>query len=85
MLGMRIGFLQRHLGLLGLERLKSMRKCLQHRRLQWFDHLERTEESALSSNCKTVKVIGSILRGQPKKPGVKESKVSKDLSKCRNA
>ena len=29
-------------------KLKSMRECLQDRRLQWFGHLERMEENTLS-------------------------------------
>ena len=33
-------------------KLKSMRECLQDRRLQWFGHLETLEENAWSNNLK---------------------------------
>ena len=61
-------------------KLKSMRERLQDRRLQWFGHIERIEESAWSSKCRTVYVSGGFLRGRPKeiwneviRSGLKES------------
>ena len=33
-----------------------MKEILQDRRLQWFRHVEGTEESAWSSKCRTFKV-----------------------------
>ena len=47
-------------------KLKSMRECLQNRRLQWFGHLE-TIESLWSSKCRTFKLRGSFSRGRPRK------------------
>ena len=43
-------------------KLKSMRKCLQDRRLQWFGHLERLEGNAWSSKCRGFKVSGNLPR-----------------------
>ena len=34
-------------------KLKSMRECLQGRRVKWFCRLKRMEESAWSSKCRT--------------------------------
>ena len=48
-------------------RLKSMKECLQDRRLQWFGHLEGMEESACSSKCKTFKVGSIFPRRQTRK------------------
>ena len=44
-------------------KLTSTRECLQDRRLRWFVHPERMEESAWSSKCRTFKVSGSSPRG----------------------
>ena len=44
-------------------KLMSIKEYLQYRRLQWFGHLERTEETAWSSKCRTFKVSGSFARG----------------------
>ena len=70
----------------------SMKKCLQDRRLQWFGHLEGMEENAWSRTCRTFKVSGSFLKGQPTKTwnevfrsDLKERKVRKDLPKDKNA
>ena len=41
-------------------KLKNIGECLNSRRLQWFAHLERMEESAWSSKCKSSKVSGSF-------------------------
>lgn len=71
---------------------KSMREWLQDRKLQWFDNLEIMEESGWSSNCRTFEVTSSSPRGRPKKTWnkvirsyLKETKVSKDIAKNRNA
>ena len=48
-------------------KLKSMREYLQDRRLQWFGHLEKMDESVWSSKCRTFKVSCSFPRGRPKK------------------
>ena len=47
--------------------LMSIREWLQDRRPQWFGHLEKMEESTLSSKYRTFKVSGSFPRGQPRK------------------
>ena len=73
-------------------KLKSIRECLQDKRLQWFGHLERMEESAWSSKCKTFEVSGIFPRGRPRKTwheivkkDPKERKVSEDIARDRNA
>ena len=73
-------------------KFKSMRECLHDRRLQWFSHLERMEESVWSSKCRTFKVRGSFPKGRPRKTwntvfrsDLKESKVNKDIAKERTA
>ena len=38
-------------------KLKSMRVCLQDKRVQWLDHLGRKEERAWFSKCRTFKVV----------------------------
>ena len=40
--------------------LKSMRECLQDRTLQLFGHLERIEQNAWSSKCRTFNGNGSF-------------------------
>ena len=72
-------------------KLKIMGECLQERRLQWFDLLERMEKSAWSSKCRTFKVSGSFPRGRPNeawneviRSDLKEKKVGKDVAKDRN-
>ena len=42
--------------------MKSIRECLQNRRLQWFSYLERTLENASSSKCRNFQVSGSFFR-----------------------
>ena len=44
-----------------------IREHLQDKRLQWFSHTERKEESAESSKCRTFKITGRSPRGQPRK------------------
>ena len=39
-------------------KLNSMKEYLQNGRLQWLDYLERMEESAKSTKCRTSKTIG---------------------------
>ena len=70
-------------------KLKSTRECLHGRRLQWFGHLERMEESAWFSKCRIFS--SSIHRGRPRKicnevirSDLKLRKVSKDIAKDRN-
>ena len=46
-------------------KLKSIRQCLQERRVQWFG--DRIEKSAWSSECTTAKGSKSFSRGQPRK------------------
>ena len=46
-------------------KLKGVRECLQNRRLQWFDNLEKMEKSAWSCKCRTFKVSSSFPREQP--------------------
>ena len=46
-------------------KLNRMRKCLRDRGPQWFGHVARIEESALSNGCTTVKVSGSFPKGRP--------------------
>ena len=72
-------------------RLKSVRECLQDRRLQWFGPLERMEERKWSNKCGTFRVSGNFLRGQPKKTWnevtrsyLKDGKVSKDKAEDKN-
>lgn len=67
-------------------KMKSMKQCLQNRRLQWFGYLERTSENARSSKCRTFLVSGSFTRRRLKKTwnvvnksDPKERKVSKYL------
>ena len=43
--------------------LKNMKECLQDRKLQWFGHLERMEESARFDKGTTFKVSSSFPRG----------------------
>ena len=66
---------------------KSVRKCLQDRRLQWYSHLE----SAWSSKYRTFQVSSSLLRGRPRKTqnevirnDLKEMRVSNNKAKDRN-
>ena len=46
---------------------------------------KKKKYSAWSSKRKTFKVSGSLHRGKPRKHGLKERKVSKDIAKDRNA
>ena len=55
-------------------KLKSVRECLQHRRMEWFGLLERKEESVWSSKGKTFKVSESFPRGRPSKSEMYKSK-----------
>ena len=55
-------------------KLKSVRECLQHRRMEWFGLLERKEESVWSSKGKTFKVSESFPRGRPSKSKMYKSK-----------
>lgn len=48
-------------------RLKLNSICLQDRRLQWFGHLERLEESAWYSKSRIFKVGDSFPRGKLRK------------------
>ena len=41
-------------------KLNRIRECSKVRRMQWSGHLERMEESAWSSKCRTFKVSGSF-------------------------
>ena len=41
-------------------KLKITRECVQDRRLQWFGHPERMNDSAWSSKCRTFTVSGRI-------------------------
>ena len=43
-------------------KLKSRGECLQDTRLQWFGDLERMDDSAWSSKCRTFKVSGDFPR-----------------------
>ena len=77
---------------LSAEKCKSLMRCLPDRGLQWFGHLVRMEESALSSKCRIFKVSDSFLTGRPRNTwnevitrNLKERKVSNDLAKDRNA
>lgn len=69
-------------------KLNNIMKCLQNKRLQWFDNLKRIGESALSSKYGTLKVGGSFSRGLLKKTwsevirsGPKGRKGSKEVAK----
>lgn len=73
-------------------KLKNIGECLKSRRLQWFAHLEKMEESAWSSKCRIFKISCSFLRRRPKetwndviRSGLKEKKVGKYVAKDRNA
>ena len=72
-------------------KLKSMRKCLQDRRLQWFGHLERLEGNAWSSKCRAFKVSGNLPRvwqgicSKVIRSDLKERKFAKDVAKDKNA
>ena len=48
-------------------KLKSRGECLQDTRLQWFGYLERMDDSAWSSKCRTFKVSGDFPRWQARK------------------
>ena len=68
--------------------LDSVREYIQHRRLQWFGHLERIEVDAWISKCRDIMVDGSLARGRPQKSwsevvrkDLREKKVSKDIAK----
>ena len=69
-------------------KLKKMREFSQDR---GFGHLERTEQNAWSSKCRTFKARGSFPRGRARKTwneiirsDLKERKVRKDIAKDRN-
>ena len=69
-----------------------MKKYLEDRRLQWFGHLERMEESAGSIKCRTFKVSHSFLRVRPRRKwnevirsDLKENKVTWDIAEDRTA
>ena len=47
--------------------LNTMRECLQNRRLHWFVHLEKLEESSWHSKCQEFQVDGSLAKGQSRK------------------
>ena len=64
------------LGLRNRLKLKSMRECLQGKRLQWFGHLKRMKESAWSSKRSNVVPSRLVV--------VSLDKVSKDIAKDRN-
>ena len=73
-------------------KLKSMRECLQDRRLQWFDALERIEVSAWYNKCRIFKISSSFHREQPLKTwyevirsDLKGWKVCNDIDKDRLA
>ena len=51
----------------------------------WSSGKKKKKYSAWSSKRKTFKVSGSLHRGKPRKHGLKERKVSKDIAKDRNA
>ena len=59
-------------------KLKSMRECLQGRRLQWFCHLETVEESF--PRGRPSKAWNVVIRND-----VKRSRVNKEPAKDRNA
>ena len=44
-------------------KLKNIREYLRDRRLQWFGHVEKMEESAWSSKRRIFKISGSFTRG----------------------
>ena len=53
-------------------KLKNTRECLQDRRLHWFSHLERMEESAWSSKCRTLKrLVVVYTRNDQRKHGMR--------------
>ena len=55
-------------------KLKNVRECLQHRRMEWFGLLERKEQSVWSSKGKAFKVSESFPRGRPSKSKMYKSK-----------
>ena len=72
-------------------KLKGMRECLQDRRLRWLGHLDRMEEGAWYSKCRTFKVNGSFPRGRSRKTcngvtrsDLRERKARKSIAKDRN-
>ena len=44
-----------------------VQECLQNRRLLWFGHLERMEESPWPSKTRNFRVGGSLARERPRK------------------
>ena len=69
-----------------------MRERLQGRRLQWFCHLERMEESAWFSICRSLKITDSFPRERPKKTrnevnriNLEQRKANEDIAKDRRA
>lgn len=63
--------------------MKSIKECLQNRRLQWFGYLERTLENASSSKCRNFqdKAYENVECGAKKQS---ERKVSKNLANDRD-
>ena len=64
-------------------KLKSMRQCLEDRRLQWFGHLERMEKNASSSKCGTSRVSGIFAKGRLRKTWNEE--ITRGLKKGKSA
>ena len=69
-------------------RLNSLRECMQHRRLQWFGHLEKMEANAWASKCRDIMVDDRLARGRPRKSwsevvrkDLRDKNVSKDVAK----
>ena len=52
-------------------KLRSIKECLQDRRLQWFGHLERTEETAWSSNLEPSMLAVVHLEHNQRKHGIR--------------
>ena len=52
-------------------KLKSMRERLQDRRLQWFEHIERIEESVWFSKCRTEMLVVASSEDDQRKYGMR--------------
>ena len=72
--------------------INAKTECLQSRRVVWFGHLERMEESSLPIEYQMFETHGCFAGGKPRKSwneversGLEEQKVSREMAKERNA
>ena len=70
--------------------LSSIQECVQIKRLEWFGHLERMEDTAWANKCRDLQINGRTGRGRPKttwnevvKRDLKARGLNKDLAQDR--